>query len=117
MEVTEQRLKRSSDQSIERFVSLFNVLSIREELTIESVTENFKENNINFEAPKETNCIVSCLMAIYGCIVVSFCCVFNYEKSKEIDGYEYDEERIAHAFDVLGYEKVDTFDQMKKLSK
>ena len=107
----------STDQSIERFVSLFNVLSIREELTIESVTENFKEDTVNFEAPREANCIISCLMAMYRCIVVSFCCVFNYEKSKEIEGYEYDQERIAHAFDVLGYEKVDSFDQMKKLSK
>lgn len=106
----------SPDQSIERFVSLFSVLRVREELTIESVTENFKEDTVNFEQPQNSNCIVSCLLSIYRCIVITFCCVFNYESSKLIDGYEYDQERIAHAFDVLGYEKVDSFDQMKKLS-
>lgn len=105
------------DQSIERFVSLFSLMSIRQEVTIENVTEYFKEDAVNFEPQRESNGFLACLVAVYRCIVVTFCCVFNYRSSKTVDGYEYDGERIFSAFDQLGYENVKTFDEMKKLSK
>lgn len=109
----QDKLKNSEDQSIERFVSLFNILSVREELTIESVTETLEKDNINFDHQlNKNNCFVSCLLAMYQCIVVTFCCVFNYQ-SKKRRKYEYDKDRIVNAFDQLGYneaEPVKSFD-------
>jgi len=49
---------------------------------------------------------------MYQCIVVTFCCVFNYEGKKR-GKYEYDKDRIVNAFDQLGYkdaESVKSFD-------
>ena len=116
----QDKLKLSEDQSIERFVSLFNILSVRQDLTIESVTETLKKDNINFDHQRSSNnCFVSCLLGIYQCIVVTFCCVFNYQ-SKKRRKYEYNKDRIQNAFDQLGFkeaEPVKTFDEIKKLSK
>lgn len=108
LDEVQNKLKKSEDQSIERFVSLFNILSVREELTIENVTETLKKDNINFDHQHNSqNPFLSCLLAMYQCIVVTFCCVFNYEGKKHRK-YEYDKDRIANAFDQLGYKEADS---------